>query len=143
MMNRLRVPSPLACILSLTLLLGCGSQDPRRGLSGTVTLDGEPLALGSISFRGLRGTSGPTAGGEIKEGQFIVPRDGGTFTGTFRVEISATRKTGKQVQDPLLGMMVDEFEQIIPKQYNLQSELSVEVTADGPNEYEFALESTP
>ena len=84
-----------------------------------------------------------TSASNIDSGKFRVDAHKGTFAGTFRVEISATGKTGKQIQDPLMGMMVDEFEQIIPKQYNLQSELSVEVTADGPNEYDFALESTP
>ena len=68
--------------------------------------------------------------------------------GKFRVEITASRKTGKQIPDPAAMMdtsegngMIDQYEQYIPPRYNKRSELTVEVTDDGPNEFDFPLTS--
>ena len=71
--------------------------------------------------------------------------------GKFRVVITAIRKIGKQVADPTAGMMdpkansgmVDEYQQYIPACYNNSSKLTAEVTADGPNRFQFDLESRP
>ena len=127
--------------LCLLLLAGCGSESDRSSLEGTVTLNGQPLAEGSIALRPLPGTRGPTAGGKITNGTFAILPEQGTFAGTFRVEITASRKTGKQTKDTMLGIMVDDYERIIPDRYNRQSELTAEVTEDGPNHFEFTLSS--
>lgn len=85
------------CVWVLLSLTGCGEQaSDRQSLKGTVTLDGTPLVEGSILFVPQQGTKGPTAGGKISEGRFSVSPEGGTFSGTFRVEITAVRKTGKK-----------------------------------------------
>ena len=98
------------CVTGLCLLLlaGCGPQSDRSSLEGTVTLNGQPLAEGSIALRPLPGTRGPTAGGKIANGTFAILPAQGTFTGTFRVEITASRKTGKQTKDAMLDIMVDD-----------------------------------
>ena len=57
------------------------------------------------------------------------------------MEITASRKTGTQTKDAVLGIMVDDYERIIPDRYNRQSELTREVTEDGPNHFEFTLNS--
>ena len=125
-------------LLSLALLVACDSGE-RKSAHGTITLDGNPLAEGSISLRPEPGTKGPTAGAKITDGTYAVDSKDGTFVGTFRVEISASRKTGRQVLDTLTGMMVDEYEQIIPERYNQESELKAEVTEEGANEFNFEL----
>ena len=38
-------------------------------------------------------------------------------------------------------MVVDVMEQYLPARYNRQSELTVEVTKEGPNRFEFTLNS--
>ena len=129
------------CVWIVLLLIGCGQQGDRQRLEGTVTLDGAPLAEGQITFLPQSGTKGPTAGGQIAEGYFSIPNEGGTFTGAFLVKITATRKTGKQVMNYALNEMIDESEQFLPLRYNRQSELTREVTASGPNQFEFALKS--
>lgn len=131
----------LLCGLALVIATGCNKQTGRFALKGTVTIDGNPLTDASISFRPVPGTSGPTAGGNITDGKFMIPSKGGPFAGTFRVEINASRKTGRQIRDPMLGTMVDEYQQSIPARYNQQSTLTSEVTAEGPNQFEFVLES--
>ena len=110
-------------------------------MQGTVTLDGEPLAEGSISFRPLRGTQSPTAGASIKNGSFNIDSKVGLIAGIFRVEIMASRKTGKKVPDQITGGMVDEYEQYVPALYNTESTLIEEVTNGGKNEFSFVLES--
>ena len=95
------------------------------------------------------GTRGPTAGGKIVDGEFTVAAEKGTMEGTFRVQISATRKTGKKVFDPTAEMldsgstdgMIDEIVQYIPARYNKQSELTADVVDGGENRFEFALSS--
>ena len=139
--ERHRLVSLCVCGMCLLMLVGCGQTDDRRSLEGTVTLDGVPLAEGNIALRPLPGTGGPTAGGNITEGKFAISPEQGTFVGTFRVEITATRKTGRKVMDPILQTEIDETEQFIPVRFNRQSELTAEVTADGPNRFEFALNS--
>jgi hypothetical protein len=126
--------------VSLMMLVGCSQASNRAGLGGMVTLDGEPLAEGIITFRPQPGSSGPTAGATISDGRFSVSNDKGVFAGTFRVEITANRKTGRKVKDPVLGMMIDERKQIIPACYNRQSELTAEVNREGPNQFKFVLD---
>jgi len=95
------------CVLAMTLLAvaGCGQNCQRVSVDGNVTLDGKPLAEGAINFIPQLGTAGPTAGAAITEGRFSIERDRGTFTGMFRVEITATRKTGRQKRGPLGNMV--------------------------------------
>jgi hypothetical protein len=121
-------------------LAGCGQTSDRQSLDGVVTLDGVPLAKGNVALRPLPGTKGPTAGGAIMEGKFSVAPEKGAFVGAFRVEITAARKTGRKVPS-ITGNMVDEVEQFIPVRYNRQSRLTAEVTENGPNRFEFALDS--
>ena len=133
----------------LISLVGCSPSSDRHSLTGTVTLDGEPLSQGSIVFFPQPGTPGPSAGGHIVDGRFSIAPEGGTMAGTFRVEITASRKTGRQIVDPTLKMMnpdaesamIDQTEQYIPPRYNKQSELTAEVRKSGSNNFEFELMS--
>ena len=124
----------------VSLLSGCGPATKRKPLEGTVTLDGEPLSEGTVRFLPRSGTGGPAAGGKITDGRFEIDRDRGAFAGTFRVEITATRKTGKKVDSPF-GHKIDGYEQYLSDRYGSDSELTAQVTESGPNEFAFALES--
>ena len=105
-----RLQHLLLAVCCLTLLTACG--DSRRGsIEGTVTLDGRPLEKGYICFRPQLGTLGPTAGAEILDGRLSILAEGGTFGGTFRVEITASRKTGQKVVDHLSGRLIDAYGQ--------------------------------
>jgi hypothetical protein len=111
-------------------------------LEGTVTLDGQPLERGAIRFRPLADTAGPTAGGDIVQGKFVVTEFGGAFAGEYQVQIVATKPTGRKVLDPRSKSQIDEYAQFLPARYNSRSQLRAEVTADGPNRFEFALVSS-
>ena len=139
-----KINNPFVCWcvagIFLLVLAGCGPGNGRQNLEGTVTLDGEPLAKGSIAFRPTAGTQSPTAGGRIVNGEFSISPEKGLSAGTFRVEITASRKTGRKVMDPVRRIEVDEMEQVIPQRYNRQSELTREITTDGPNQFTFELQ---
>jgi len=120
---------------------GCGNSGGRLTIAGDVTLDGEPLEKGSISFRPKPGTSSPSAGAAVSNGRFRVDGDKGVLAGEFQVLITATVKTGEQKIDPGTQMMMDEVEQILPARYNTESELQATIKADEKNELSFELRS--
>jgi hypothetical protein len=124
--------------ISLAALLGCG-ETKRMPIEGTVSLDGQPLEKGSITFRPLPGTTGPTAGAAIVNGKFVIMSSGGPFAGKFVVEISDVRATGRKVEGP--RGLVDEHLEFLPARYNTRSELQAEVKDTGRNNLEFALKS--
>ena len=112
----------------------------RVEVSGTVTLDGQPLSEGSIVFQPI--AEGPSAGGSIRDGRFTIERAGGPGPGKYRVEILAYQSTGRQIPDAdFPGKMTDELRQVIPKRYNTDTELLVNVSADGDNHFPLKLQS--
>jgi hypothetical protein len=128
------------CAIAVWVLSGCG-HGGRMPLEGTVTLDGRPLKEGAIQFNPLPGTPGPTVGGEIVDGKFTILSSGGPFVGKFSVQITSAGLTGRKVLDPFSNKMIDEYAQCLPPRYNSQSQLQAEVTAAGPNRFDFAIAS--
>jgi len=132
------------CIALLAAILsGCGyGDDSRVSVGGRVTLDGKALDEGSISFIPIRATSGPVAGGMIVAGKYSIDAGKGPAIGPHRVEIRATRKTGKMVPNPGFGgeAMVEEVVEAVPTRYNSQSTLRQDLDA-GTNLADFELTS--
>ena len=126
-------------ILATLLVVGC-EQNLRQAVSGTVTLDDQPLPKGTIRFVPQPGTSGPTAGGDIVDGRFSIPPEGAPFAGEFRVEITAFRPSGVMRRDPDEGEY-ELHEQYLPARYNDRSELTATVKKGEPNELSFELKS--
>ena len=135
---RLSLGCCVASILATTLVVGCQKDSERQAVEGTVTLDAEPLAEGGIRLVPKRGTNGPSTGGPIREGRYSIARDKGPFAGEFKVEITATRDSGKILNHPDEGP-VPITEQYIPARYNTQTELSATVKAGEPNVLNFDL----
>ena len=132
----------VACIgmfFGVLLLSGCGGSGDRQSIEGIVTLDGKPLEASQITFVPQAGTKGPAAGTGIVAGRFTVPASGSTFAGQFRVEVTATRPTGKKVIDTMMWQPVNDYEQFIPLKYNGQSKLTAEVEAGGKNHFNLFL----
>lgn len=75
-------------------LTGCGggaSMPTTYSVSGAVTLDGKPMAAGSIVFDSADGKGQP-AGGGIKDGAFSLK----SSPGDKIVRISASKETGEK-----------------------------------------------
>jgi hypothetical protein len=96
-MNLRMIAGQALAFLAAVLVSGCG--DGLIIVRGQVLFDNVPLENGSINFRPTEGTTGPTAGANIKDGAYQVPN--GLARGTYAVEIRSWRKTGKQVASPV------------------------------------------
>ena len=77
-----------AVVVVLALAAGCGKTDGRAGLSGSVTLAGEPLDGGVIELH-PQGGGGPAGGAMIVAGRYEMPRKQGVPPGVYRVVIRA------------------------------------------------------
>ena len=108
----------------ILLVAGC-SDNGRSEVSGTVKLNGRPIAEGAITFIPVEGNTGPGAGAEIRDGKYFIARDKGVMPGKNRVELRAFRETGRKVQDPTgkPGMMTFERAMVFPPEYNDKSTL--------------------
>jgi hypothetical protein len=114
-------------------LVGCGDPGPKTyPVSGSVTLDGQPLAEGDIYFFPLDPNVSADAG-KITGGQFALRAK----AGTMRVEIRATRVVPGR-RTPMGGPVREES---LPSRYNKGTELRAEVAAGGYNQFHFALRS--
>jgi hypothetical protein len=125
--------------LGVWLLAGC-SRDPlgRHGVSGTVNVDGAPLAKGEIRFQPSEGQ--PTSGGSVvREGKFSIPRDMGLVPGKYRVEINApVPGTGGKVDEKALpGEPLPKPQELIPKEWNTASNQFIDVKQSGPFTFTF------
>lgn len=128
------------CLLALVLAcLGCGKEEGPKAaqVSGKVTLDGTPLAEGSINFLPADGVGAP-AGTNIVKGEYSVR----VPLGAKRVEIRAPKVVGQKVAyegDPN-SPKIDLIEELVPARYNAASELKA-VIAEGKNTADFPLET--
>jgi hypothetical protein len=137
------LPSTLCFLALCALLAGCsGSKykgDKRYPLAGEVTFDGQPVDVGSISF--IPVGQGRASGGVITDGKYAVPEEKGATAGTYRVQVSWLKKTGRQLRDPESGEMYDERREALPDKLRSSSELTVEVPLP-ENRHDFKLKSS-
>ncbi len=119
--------------LALLLSTGCGPSGPKTyQVSGSVTLDGEPIPEGYISFAPLMRGETPVAG-KVEAGKYSVY----ATAGEKKVSIQASRFIGPE--NPIMGLRAKE--QYIPERYNLATVLTETVDPDGENQFNFDLKS--
>jgi len=134
-----QVGSVAFCVTAVaTLAPGCSSDsDTNARLSGTVTLDDQPIANGSISFLPVDGKTA-TAGTRIENGKFEIKMP----PGPKRVEISGMEVVGQKpaYEGDKNSPLVDITRDIVPSRYNTKSELLVDVDSGEANQ-DFSLVS--
>lgn len=108
-------------------------------MQGKVTLDGEPVTLGNIIFLPTAG-SGTKASAAIEQGTYVIPATDKLAPGSYRVEISWHKPTGRKVASADPGIMIDETREVVPPKYNSDSTLKVDI-GSGKVEQDFALTS--
>jgi hypothetical protein len=123
-------------VAALLTILGCG--DGKSSLSGTVTMDGQPVASGAITFVKTDGEL-VREGAVIQDGNFraSVP------PGTYKLELSGQKVVGKRKQKGFDGKdeEVELTEELFPEQYNTKSELT-EVIKPGERTMKLDLKSS-
>ena len=123
----------LGYIAATVALSGCG-QNGRQALSGSVTLDGQPLASGSITFQPMAGSTGSTSGTSIQDGNFTIDKTNGLLPGKYAVSIQSSWKTGRMKNEG--GVQIPE---LIPLRFHPETPLEAIISSDDGNEFEHKL----
>lgn len=125
----------LSSCLLVAILLSLGCTDPNEAVvSGTVTVDGEPAEMGSITFIPADGLTS-TAGGAITDGKYraVVP------PGSKKVQIRVSKIVGQtKLYDTPDSPMQPVYREVLPPKYNDQTELVLDVKP-GQNEENYDL----
>ncbi|MBI3464124.1 MAG: hypothetical protein HY000_13865 [Planctomycetes bacterium] len=138
-MKRCHVIANLAMFAALAAMLGCAAEEQAE-VRGKVTLDGQPVEEGTISFIPSTGSQNQAAWAPIKGGEFVIDGSQGLATGVSRVEIRALRRTGRILPTSMPGEPEYEMQDYIPQRYNSASQLKAEIKP-GPNQVDFELKS--
>lgn len=123
-------------------LVGCGPKSDRLPVSGVVSLNGVPLDTGSIRFSST-GEKLVASGAVIVDGEFDIPGEKGLPPGTYRLEITSPDNNSPPVvyRDASGAPGSPTQPERIPPEYNINSQKTVEVTTDGDNHFEFAIQN--
>jgi len=135
----------LVAALSLLGNIGCGSGGipGHKAVSGTVTLDGQPLDQGLIQFQ-PQGSGGVNGSARIEAGKYALPEGGGLPVGSYKVAISSTNAPAATSSDPMEAMnQAGKAKAVerIPAQYNVKTTLTATVTEEGEQVFPFDLKS--
>ncbi len=130
----------IAGLLLVGLALPACSTDPlgRHAISGTVKVNGEPLATGNISFYPVEGQA--TSGGDrVTDGKFSVPKEMGLVPGKYRVQVNAPVPGTGGVPDEtaLPGDPPAPPRELIPPEWNTSSTQTIDVRKQGPFDFDF------
>ena len=129
-----------SCVCSV-VVLGCSTDTENRGrVFGKITLNGAPVANGQIRFFALS-AEGIGTDGEVKDGAYDIPIASGMTAGTYRVEISSPRSTGRKVpdRDAGPGAMKEEIVEEIPTKFNQNSTLQIDFNPSAKQAHDFDL----
>ncbi|MSR31746.1 MAG: hypothetical protein EXR99_09600 [Gemmataceae bacterium] len=131
----------LAFVAVLGFFSGCGGPTPEKmyKISGSVSLDGKPLASGEITFEDSVGKAPATC--TINNGQFEGTSSGGkkkVLVSSFKEEEMKLPKGVKTGPGQEAG--AKSKVNFLPEKYNTATTLSAEVKQDG-DKFEFKLDS--
>jgi hypothetical protein len=108
-------------VLAALLAAGCSSK--AGTISGTVTMDGQPLDKGTISFAAAEGAAQPVTA-EIVNGSYSTKLEAGKKF----VQISAPLLVGQRKQYNAPDAPTDDiWEERLPAKFHAESKLEVEV----------------
>lgn len=130
-------------ITSVGLCIGCGGNagPELASVSGTVTLDGEPLPHANITFIPEGEDGSPSYGGTDAEGRYRLMfshNQAGAMPGNHRVQIEMQAPDTDDSGNPIGPTDIVE----LPAKYRSPGKLTAEVEP-GENEIDFELDSNP
>src|SRR5262245_1457424 len=118
----------LVATLATLLIAGCSNEPRLYPVSGSVSLDGQPVADGDIMFLSQDGVRGPDPG-KIKDGNYTLK----TTEGKKRVEISASKIRPGGARGGGGEPVPEEY---IPTHYNMESKLNADVQPNNKNRFD-------
>jgi hypothetical protein len=119
-------------------LAGCDGGGSRRyAVSGEVKFQGKPLDQGAITFVAQDPSLGSGGGAQIKAGHYDIPAAHGLLPGKYRVMITSATPGAAPDPDAPPGPSGPLPKDRIKLKYNAQTTLTAEVTAAGPNTFNF------
>ncbi|MCA9191415.1 MAG: hypothetical protein KDB03_06630 [Planctomycetales bacterium] len=107
------------------LTFGLGCQNPTSTVSGTVSVNGEPLTNGWIEIENADGM-GRTIDSQITDGRFEIPQ---VEVGPKIVRILARKFADGLDSDSATTESTDSGQQYLPGKYNALTELTLDVVA--------------
>lgn len=128
-----------ATALAALAATSCDSGNKLRPVSGTVTYKGAPLDQGSVTFLFVN-PPGPAGGALITNGKFKIESPNGLEPGSYKVLISSPQGVGQRTPEQIAAGASAPAKERIPPSYNTDSKLTIEVTKDGPNEFNWAID---
>jgi hypothetical protein len=128
---------------------GCSGEELfRQPVSGYVTLDGKPLALGVVNFYPVQGNDSGimiNGGAMVKDGYFSMPRSSGLIPGKYSVLISAAeprhRRHGNREEREEHEDNETVAREVVPAKYNTETELAIEIKDNAIKELILHLDS--
>jgi hypothetical protein len=126
----------------MVLAMGCSpSFGGRKAIKGSVKLKGEPINDGTIDFFPAEGNQATKSGAQILKGSYKIPAEFGLLPGKYRVSITAgdgrTRSDAPLDAPPgPTGANIVSKDRV-PKEYNIESKVEVDVTEKGPNVFDY------
>lgn len=106
-MNRKIFTAALVLCVGAFFFVGCDKGPKKVEITGTVTVDGEPVGKGTIQFDSTDGVGG-SDGAAINDGKFTCQ----LTTGEKKVKVNGSKVVGQFEADPVLnpGKMSDQLE---------------------------------
>jgi hypothetical protein len=128
----------IPAVVVVPMVVGCGTKEPERfAVTGEVSVKGRPIDGGFIEFWPQDG-QGSMDGAMIENGQYEISKSKGLFPGKYKIAIIGGGASGEGDASPDAKMRPSDGPQI-PPQYGSESEIVVEVTRDGPNQFDFKI----
>jgi hypothetical protein len=133
-----KVVGLLVLAASALALSGCDRGPTRIPVRGVVTYKGSKLADGWITFVPADADKGTQEAARITDGKYELPIANGLMPGSYRVAITATEPSpaptpGAPPGAPKRG------KEVLPDEYNRDSNLAIEVPATGQRDFDFEL----
>ena len=116
----------LVGLVLVTAFIGCGG-DGRVAIEGTATWNGQPIESGFVELFPTDG-NGQVDGADIVGGKFSLR----THVGAKRVRVTGQKKIGETPPTERIPKPEPIYAQYIPKQFNDESQLKVDVSAADP-----------
>jgi hypothetical protein len=111
-----------ACVLAAVMVAAGCSGNRRVPVEGTVTYDGTPIPIGTITFIPTF-EKGEGGGGRIENGRFKLDAAASLMPGPYKVEIRWAKPTGKKYKNEF-GEEFDRTQEGLPDKYHSQTTLT-------------------